>query len=182
MFFSVCWISLPRLTAVGSWTTVCCSREILLAVYTVLCSVAHYVFSSVPALQWRVEQQSCVLTGWWTITDCFVLWPGLWWQGVGQQYEILLTVYIVLCLLAHCVFCSMPVLQSCVFYGWWTVTNPALFYDQAYYSGERNNSPVYSLAGNSHHMHVALDMGLFFVDFSIRWGTKPLPALVTISL
>ena len=39
---------------------------------------------------------------------------------------------------------------------------------QAYYSGERNNSPVYSLAGTSHYMHVALDMGLFFVDFAIR--------------
>lgn len=38
---------------------------------------------------------------------------------------------------------------------------------QAYYSGEQS-SPVYSLAGSSHHLHIALDMGLYFVDFSIH--------------
>ncbi|KAK7110224.1 F-box/WD repeat-containing protein 4-like [Littorina saxatilis] len=38
---------------------------------------------------------------------------------------------------------------------------------QIYYSGGQH-SPVYSLAGSSQHLYVALDMGLYFVDFSIH--------------
>ena len=64
------------------------------------------------------------------------------------------------CVHVHCVFnCCVHV--HCVLncHVWWR---------QAYYSGDQN-SPVYSLAGSTHYLYLALDRGLNLVDFSVRW-------------
>ena len=49
-----------------------------------------------------------------TILFCDQAYDGSEWSNSMKYYLL----YIVLCSLAHHVFCSMPVLQSCVFSGW----------------------------------------------------------------